>query len=302
MLNRVIASPEQVLPYTVEQQQQQQSMPPPMSTANPSHMRYPVQKPPTPPSSADARRSMTPTTATAEPTTSPQAPPSKPMMPVPSPSPLESQRVSALLELNRVLLQEVIALQTSGKAGTPAPAPSPPQSGTKTDGDAAQKVPLAGKVNFSKEYIEFVFPPGFPHLIPSSRVFSGPNAVHVRPRQIYASSASQPYLLGRHRGAAHETAKCVALSHHHGMSAGERERGRKGDVAGDVRSIAGAMAGLQGKVRMLTISIGVSECLGVSRFYQHNAEKTRQHGMYVYSARFRIKKDYFFLLYYNRFQ
>jgi hypothetical protein len=137
-------------------------MPPPMSTANPNHMRYSMQKPPTPPSSADARRSMTPTTATAEPTTSPQAPPSKPMMPVPSPSPLESQRVSALLELNRVLLQEVIALQTSGKAGTPAPAPSPPQSGTKTDGDAAQKVPLAGKVNFSKEYIEFVFFPAPP--------------------------------------------------------------------------------------------------------------------------------------------
>lgn len=95
----------------------------------------------------------------------------------PTPSPLESQRVSALLDLNRILLQEVIALQTSGKAGTPAQAPSPPQADAKTDGDAtvaatAHKAPPAGKMSFSKEYIECVSPspPRLMNLIPSWRV------------------------------------------------------------------------------------------------------------------------------------
>lgn len=68
--------------------------------------------------------------------------------------------MSALLDLNRLLLQEVIALQTSGKSGTPVQAPSPPQSDAKTDGDAAAamapKAPPAGKMSFSKEYIECV--------------------------------------------------------------------------------------------------------------------------------------------------
>ena len=76
-----------------------------------------------------------------------------------SPASLESQRVTALLDLNRLLLQEVIALQNSGKASAPAQAPSPPHADAKTDGDAAaagQKAPPPGKMSFSKEYIEFV--------------------------------------------------------------------------------------------------------------------------------------------------
>lgn len=87
----------------------------------------------------------------------------------PTPSALESQRVTALLDLNRVLLQEVIALQTSGRAGPSAQAPSPPQPEAKTDGDggaggagaaaAPQRPPMSGKMSFSKEYIEFVSPP-----------------------------------------------------------------------------------------------------------------------------------------------
>lgn len=162
-------------------------MQPPTSTAAAAVTtpRHPMQKPPTPPSSSDTRRSVTPTTASAEPTPPParssssssSSHPSKPMNASPASSPLESQRVTALLDLNRILLQEVIALQTSGRASNPAQAPSPPQPEVKADGDSAataaaaaaaaaatvavavakpHRAPSTGRISFSKEYIEFV--------------------------------------------------------------------------------------------------------------------------------------------------
>lgn len=77
--------------------------------------------------------------------------------------------MTALLDLNRVLLQEVIALQNSGRASNAAQVPSPPQPEAKTDGDggaggagavaAPQRPMMSGKMSFSKEYIEFVSPP-----------------------------------------------------------------------------------------------------------------------------------------------
>ena len=168
---------EPVVPYPVEQQPLMQ--PPTLTaTAAVTTPRHPMQKPPTPPSSTtDARRSITPPTASGEPTPPParssssstSSHPAKPMNNVsPTPSPLESQRVTALLDLNRVLLREVIALQISGRAGNPGQAPSPPQPEAKTDGDgsaggagaaaAPPRQPMSGKMSFSKEYIEFVSP------------------------------------------------------------------------------------------------------------------------------------------------
>ena len=67
------------------------------------------------------------------------------------PSPLESQRVTALLNLNRVLLQEVVNLQGAGRAGIPAELDPKPDGEASTAGPKGQP---AARVVASKEYIE----------------------------------------------------------------------------------------------------------------------------------------------------
>lgn len=135
--------------------------------------RHPMQKPPTPPSSTDTHRSITPTSASAEPTPPParsssSSSSSHPVKPMnngsPTPSPLESQRVKALLDINQVLLQEVMGPHHSRRAGNLAQAASPPQPKAKTDGNGAgaaatlQRLPMAGKMSVTRDHIEFVSP------------------------------------------------------------------------------------------------------------------------------------------------
>lgn len=69
----------------------------------------------------------------------------------------ETQRVTALLEINRALLQEVVLLQNAGKAGVPPqPPPSTVTTGQNTDiKDAStQSQPQAAKQP-CREYIEY---------------------------------------------------------------------------------------------------------------------------------------------------
>lgn len=71
-------------------------------------------------------------------------------------SPLESQRVNALLDLNRVLLQEVVTLQNAGKAGISAQ-PQGSEADPKSEGDSTgtpTSKAQPGRVVASKEYIE----------------------------------------------------------------------------------------------------------------------------------------------------
>ncbi|KAL8709435.1 MAG: hypothetical protein Q9220_005818 [cf. Caloplaca sp. 1 TL-2023] len=136
------------------------SFPPPSQTRTPPHVPPPPESPRVAqnPSKAASTPQATPqpmTVSTAKPT-----PPSAPAVPTPGVGPgkssppstsLESQRVTALLDLNRILLQEVVALQTENKTAPPAaptaqqtsPTPAtsdpsttttnPPQQQTKPD-------------------------------------------------------------------------------------------------------------------------------------------------------------------------
>ncbi|KAL8743985.1 MAG: hypothetical protein Q9190_003723 [Brigantiaea leucoxantha] len=118
---------------------------PPAQTPPPSQGPPPTSQPsnaptPQPPKSREFPAPTAAATAQSqEPMTAPAAPPlpSHPTPPSSEPSkaapsqnsvalPLESQRVTALLDLNRVLLQEVVLLQNAGRAGTPAQ-PQPQQ-------------------------------------------------------------------------------------------------------------------------------------------------------------------------------
>ncbi|KAL8702712.1 MAG: hypothetical protein Q9201_004112 [Fulgogasparrea decipioides] len=108
------------------------SFPPPSKTRSPSHVQVPPQSPqvfPTPPTTSQQSQQPMTTTATnpvSQPTPTPSIPPTEPAKTTPSstgsPS-LESQRVSALLDLNRVLLQEVVALQNAKSKATPTSQP-----------------------------------------------------------------------------------------------------------------------------------------------------------------------------------
>ena len=154
------------------QQQQQQHMSTaassaPVSTFSPHD---PSQPPSTPPSSASQPQ---PTITSG----SPASESSKPSGHSSIPPSLEAQRVTALLELNSVLLQEVVNLQNAGKAeispqsqqpsppheqgpGTPASSqrtqqPSPPEDKGSTTPAPNQRVQPLGKVAAPKDYIEY---------------------------------------------------------------------------------------------------------------------------------------------------
>ncbi|KAL8851962.1 MAG: hypothetical protein Q9221_003173 [Calogaya cf. arnoldii] len=111
------------------------SFPPATQTRSPPQVQPSPQSPRTvgsPPSvtSQSSQQPMTTTTALARaqtnsPLSTPTKEPTNPASSAPVAISLESQRVSALLELNRVLIQEVVALQEShkeSKAGTSASA------------------------------------------------------------------------------------------------------------------------------------------------------------------------------------
>ncbi|KAL8737622.1 MAG: hypothetical protein Q9181_001495 [Wetmoreana brouardii] len=112
------------------------SFPPPSKTRSPSQGHVPPQSPqvfPTPPTtSQQSQQSMTATAANpvSQPTLTSSIPPTEPAKntssSTTSPS-LESQRVSALLDLNRVLLQEVVALQNAKSKATPSQPQQPSQ-------------------------------------------------------------------------------------------------------------------------------------------------------------------------------
>lgn len=106
---------------------------------------------------------------------------SKPSLQTPTTSALEAQRVTFLLELNIVLLQEVLSLQNAGKTDVPAtpqqpssppeqgsmtPAsgqraqqPSPPEDRGSATPAANQRTQQPGKVPVTKDYIEYDLPP-----------------------------------------------------------------------------------------------------------------------------------------------
>ncbi|KAL8686584.1 MAG: hypothetical protein Q9218_007001 [Villophora microphyllina] len=104
--------------------------PPPNKTRSPPQIKAPPQTPqaiPSPPSTAQQSQKPMPTTAAkSNPQSISGSPPEsgKPVLASTDPTSLESQRVSALLDLNRVLLFEVVALQKVNKTG---PSPAPPQ-------------------------------------------------------------------------------------------------------------------------------------------------------------------------------
>lgn len=155
-------------------QQQQQHLPmstaassTPVSTFSPHHPSQPTS---TPPSTASQPQ---PTMKSA----SPGLEASKPSGQSVPPS-LEAQRVTALLELNSVLLQEVVNLQNAGKADVstqpqqPSPPheqgsgtlasgqrtqqPSPPEDKGSTTPAASQRGQPSGKVTAPKDYIEYM--------------------------------------------------------------------------------------------------------------------------------------------------
>lgn len=161
-------------------QQQQQHLPmstaassTPVSTFSPHHPSQPTS---TPPSTASQPQ---PTMKSA----SPGLEASKPSGQSVPPS-LEAQRVTALLELNSVLLQEVVNLQNAGKADVstqpqqPSPPheqgsgtlasgqrtqqPSPPEDKGSTTPAASQRGQPSGKVTAPKDYIEYGLVP-LPH-------------------------------------------------------------------------------------------------------------------------------------------
>ena len=154
------------------QQQQQQHMSTaassaPVSTFSPHD---PSQPPSTPPSSASQPQPMiksgSPASESSKPSGNSSIPPS-----------LEAQRVTALLEMNSVLLQEVVNLQNAGKTdmstqsqqpsppheqgpGTPVSSqrtqqPSPPEEKGSTTPAPNQRGQPLGKVAAPKDYIEY---------------------------------------------------------------------------------------------------------------------------------------------------
>ncbi|KAL8673649.1 MAG: hypothetical protein Q9168_001955 [Polycauliona sp. 1 TL-2023] len=142
------------------------SFPPTTQTRSPPHVQPPPQSPRTvnsPPSatSQPSQQPMTTTTAKTLPqSNSPFPTPTKDPVTPASSAPvsvsLESQRVSALLELNRVLIQEVVALQESHKesktgpsASQPRQKPSPPPTNEASITATPQSKPDA--VNPAKE-------------------------------------------------------------------------------------------------------------------------------------------------------
>lgn len=160
--------------YYNQQQQQQQQQPMstaassvPVSTFSPHDPSQPMS---TPPSTASQPQ---PTMKSA----SPALEASKPSGHSPVPPSLEAQRVTALLELNSVLLQEVVNLQNAGKADmsahsqqpsppheqglvTPASGqrtqqPSPPEEKGSTTPAANQRGQQSGKPPPPKDYIEY---------------------------------------------------------------------------------------------------------------------------------------------------
>ncbi|KAI4240125.1 MAG: hypothetical protein LQ352_007712, partial [Teloschistes flavicans] len=109
------------------------TFPPPNKARSPPHIKPPPQSQsprvfPSPPTTQQSHKPMTATAGKSNPqsiTGSPSDSGSgKPVPASTDPTSLESQRVSALLDLNRVLLFEVVALQNNSK---PAPSPAPPQ-------------------------------------------------------------------------------------------------------------------------------------------------------------------------------
>ncbi|KAL8923229.1 MAG: hypothetical protein Q9172_003206 [Xanthocarpia lactea] len=127
------------------------SFPPPTQTRTPPQVQPPPQSPriiQSPPSaSQQSQQPMTTTTTKTLPQSTPSFPtptkePTNPAPSTPAPTSLESQRVSALLELNRVLIQEVVALQElqkDNKSGTPASQtqPNPQQTSPPPAADAS---------------------------------------------------------------------------------------------------------------------------------------------------------------------
>lgn len=97
---------------------------------------------------------------------------SKPL-PIPGPLSIEAQRVTALLELNSILLKEVINLQNAGKAEMPQQQQSPlaeqasvipgsepkkeqpstPEEKMNTTPGVNQKLQVSGKL-LAKDYVE----------------------------------------------------------------------------------------------------------------------------------------------------
>ena len=151
----------------------------PVSTFSPHHSSQPISTPPLTSSQPQPTiKSASPGLETSRPSGHPFAPPS-----------LEAQRVTALLELNSVLLHEVVNLQmhevvnlqNTGKAdlstqsqqpspsheqgsGTPVSGqrtqqPSPPEEKGSTTPAASQRGQPAGKVAAPKDYIEYTLLP-----------------------------------------------------------------------------------------------------------------------------------------------
>ncbi|KAL8636149.1 MAG: hypothetical protein Q9228_006426 [Teloschistes exilis] len=108
------------------------TFPPPNKARSPPQIKPPPQSQspqvfPSPPSTTQqSHKPMTATAGKPNPQSISGSPPdsSKPVAASIDPTSLESQRVSALLDLNRVLLFEVVALQNNSK---PGPSPAPPQ-------------------------------------------------------------------------------------------------------------------------------------------------------------------------------
>ncbi|KAI4196814.1 MAG: hypothetical protein LQ350_006327 [Teloschistes chrysophthalmus] len=108
------------------------TFPPPNKARSPPQIKPPPQSQspqifPSPPSTTQqSHKPMTATAGKPNPQSISGSPPdsSKPVAASTDPTSLESQRVSALLDLNRVLLFEVVALQNNSKSG---PSPAPPQ-------------------------------------------------------------------------------------------------------------------------------------------------------------------------------
>lgn len=108
---------------------------------------------PTPPTSAKPQPSMTATVPTPGPPFQTSKLTRQPLVA----SPLETQRVNVLLDLNRVLLQEVVSLQNAGKAGIPTHSREP-KVDPKAEGGSTAMTPTPkaqpGRIVASKEYIE----------------------------------------------------------------------------------------------------------------------------------------------------
>lgn len=130
-------------PLHPQQQQQQQHMATTVSSAPVSTFSPPLHQP-QPRSTAPLPSSQ------PQPATTPLIPasePSKPALEISSPSTLEAQRVTTLLDINNVLLHEIINLQNASRADMPAEVQesSPPGDGSSTTPSDQPKLPPLGK-------------------------------------------------------------------------------------------------------------------------------------------------------------